>query len=73
MNMRFEFATATKIVFGAGTLREAGAIAKEFGKRVLVVAGRDPETRRAIAENSSRIRCERGNLFRRRRTGNFHD
>ena len=41
--MRFEFATATKIVFGAGTLREAGAIAKEFGKRVLVVAGRDPE------------------------------
>ncbi len=41
--MRFEFATATKIVFGAGTLREAGAIAKEFGKRVLVVAGRDPK------------------------------
>jgi len=37
--MRFEFATATKIVFGAGTLREVGAIAKEFGKRVLVVTG----------------------------------
>ncbi|MGA9450849.1 MAG: iron-containing alcohol dehydrogenase [Verrucomicrobiia bacterium] len=43
--MRFEFATATKIVFGAGTLREAGAIAKEFGKRALVVTGRD--TKRA--------------------------
>ena len=43
--MRFEFATATKIVFGAGTLREAGAIAKAFGKRALVVTGRD--TKRA--------------------------
>jgi alcohol dehydrogenase class IV len=39
--MRFEFATATKIIFGAGTLREAGAITKEFGKRALVVTGRD--------------------------------
>ena len=41
--MRFEFATATKIIFGAGTLREAGAMAKEFGKRALVVTGRDPK------------------------------
>ena len=39
--MQFEFATATRIVFGAGTLREAGVIAKEFGKRALVVTGRD--------------------------------
>src|ERR1035438_77578 len=41
MTMRFEFATATKIIFGAGTLREAGAAAKEFGQRALVVTGRD--------------------------------
>lgn len=39
--MRFEFATAAKIIFGAGTLREAGALAKEFGQRALVVTGRD--------------------------------
>jgi alcohol dehydrogenase class IV len=39
--MHFEFATATKIIFGAGTLREAGAAAKEFGRRALVVTGRD--------------------------------
>ena len=39
--MRFEFATATKIIFGAGTLREAGAAAKEFGRRALVVTGRN--------------------------------
>jgi alcohol dehydrogenase class IV len=39
--MKFEFATATKIIFGAGTLRQAGAVAKEFGQCALVVTGRD--------------------------------
>jgi alcohol dehydrogenase class IV len=39
--MRFEFATATRIVFGAGTIQEAGHLAKELGKRGLVVTGRD--------------------------------
>jgi alcohol dehydrogenase class IV len=39
--MKFEFATATRILFGAGRLREAGAAAKEFGRRALVVTGRD--------------------------------
>jgi alcohol dehydrogenase class IV len=41
MTMRFEFATATKIILGAGTLREAGAAAREFGRCALVVTGRD--------------------------------
>ncbi len=36
----FEFATAAKIRFGQGTLREAGAIAKAFGRRALIVTGR---------------------------------
>ena len=39
--MQFEFATATRIVFGAGKLRELGALAREFGRRALVVTGRD--------------------------------
>ncbi|HUA65045.1 MAG TPA: iron-containing alcohol dehydrogenase [Alphaproteobacteria bacterium] len=39
--MKFEFATATRIIFGAGTLREIGALAAESGKRALVVTGRD--------------------------------
>ena len=39
--MKFEFTTATRIVFGAGAVNETGAIAKEFGRRALVVAGRD--------------------------------
>jgi alcohol dehydrogenase class IV len=38
--MRFEFATATRIIFGAGTLREVGPIAAEMGSRALVVPGR---------------------------------
>ncbi len=43
--MRFEFATAARIIFGAGAVREAGPIALEFGTRALVVTGSD--TRRA--------------------------
>jgi alcohol dehydrogenase class IV len=38
--MRFEFATATRILFGTGTLREVGPIAAEMGSRSLVVTGR---------------------------------
>ena len=41
--MRFEFATATRIIFGAGTLREAGPLAREFGGPVLVVTGSNPQ------------------------------
>ncbi|MFZ1074496.1 MAG: iron-containing alcohol dehydrogenase [Verrucomicrobiia bacterium] len=39
--MRFEFTSPVKIIFGAGAMREAGAIAKAFGERALVVTGRD--------------------------------
>jgi alcohol dehydrogenase class IV len=39
--MKFEFTTATRIVFGVGTVNDAGAIARDFGRRALVVAGRD--------------------------------
>ena len=40
--MRFEFATATRIIFGAGTLREVGPLARELAPRALVVAGASP-------------------------------
>ena len=39
--MRFEFATAARIVFGAGTLAEAGQLAGEWGRRATVVTGRN--------------------------------
>jgi alcohol dehydrogenase class IV len=38
--MRFEFATATRLIFGAGTLCEVGPIAAEMGSRALVIVGR---------------------------------
>jgi alcohol dehydrogenase class IV len=41
--MRFEFATATRIIFGAGTLKAVGLIAAEMGSRALVVTGASPE------------------------------
>jgi alcohol dehydrogenase class IV len=41
--MRFEFATAARIVFGPGTVRDAGALAREFGARACVVTGKCPE------------------------------
>ena len=40
--MRFEFATAGRIIFGPGTQAESGPAAAELGRRVLVVRGRNP-------------------------------
>lgn len=37
--MKFEFATATRIVFGAGSLKEIGPLTAELGSRALVVGG----------------------------------
>ena len=35
--MKFEFATATQIIFGTGTLKQVGPLAAEMGRRALVV------------------------------------
>jgi len=37
--MHFEFATATRILFGAGTIRELEPAAKSLGRRALLVTG----------------------------------
>ena len=50
MNARFEFATATRIVFGAGTLKEIGSLARGLGQHVLVVTGRDPRRAEFLTE-----------------------
>jgi alcohol dehydrogenase class IV len=41
--MRFEFATANRILFGPGTAQQLPALAAEFGRRALVVVGRRAE------------------------------
>src|SRR4051812_3487908 len=42
-SMHFEFATATRILFGAGTLAGIGPPAAEMGSHALVVTGRNPD------------------------------
>ena len=37
--MNFEFATAARIIFGAGKLKEIGGIAAGFGRKALIVVG----------------------------------
>jgi alcohol dehydrogenase class IV len=48
--MRFEFATATRIIFGAGAIGQAGPLAKEFGRHALVVTGRDPSRAKRLLD-----------------------
>ena len=48
--MQFEFATATRILFGAGTVRQLGGIAASIGKCILVVYNL-PEARTAPVFN----------------------
>jgi alcohol dehydrogenase class IV len=40
--VRFEFATATRVLFGPGALDELGPIAASLGRRALLVTGRTP-------------------------------
>lgn len=40
--VRFEFTTANRVIFGPGTVREAGPLAAELGRCALVVTGRNP-------------------------------
>ncbi len=48
--MRFEFATAGRIVFGSGTVLEAAAAAGQFGNRAFVVTGRNSERARVLLD-----------------------
>ncbi|MGV3659879.1 MAG: iron-containing alcohol dehydrogenase [Prosthecobacter sp.] len=40
---RFEFATAQRIIFGRGVVRELGAVCGTFGQRTLLVTGSRPQ------------------------------
>ena len=40
-SLRFEFATAGRIVFGPGTIAELGPLARAIGRRAFVVTGKD--------------------------------
>ena len=46
--MRFEFATATRIIFGEGTAATLPELARTFGTRPLVVTGASTERAAAL-------------------------
>src|SRR5215468_7099581 len=48
--MQFEFATATRIIFAEGASNQLGAVAKDFGRRPLVVTGRNPARWQSILD-----------------------
>lgn len=48
--MRFEFATAQRIIFGEGALQDAGALAAAYGSRALVVTGSRPDRARPLLD-----------------------
>lgn len=41
--MKFEFATATRIIFGPGMVEEAAPLAADMGKHAMVVTGQNPD------------------------------
>jgi alcohol dehydrogenase class IV len=52
--MRFEFATATRVIFGAGTFEEVGPLAAEMGSRPFLIADSRVEAARTLIENLTR-------------------
>jgi alcohol dehydrogenase class IV len=48
--MRFEFATATRIIFGQSSIKEAAPIAASFGRRALIVVGSTPDQATPLIE-----------------------
>ena len=47
----FEFATATRIIFGAGKLTEAAPTSATFGKHALIVTGSNPDRAQKLLES----------------------
>ena len=54
--MHFEFATANRVLFGPGTMREVAPQAAGFGSRVLVVCGRSMDRAESLIEQLMSLR-----------------
>jgi len=63
--MRFEFATATRIVFGPGTIQDVGPRAAEMGRRAFVVTGRSRERATPLVEQlqGQGVKCTTFTVF----------
>jgi alcohol dehydrogenase class IV len=56
--VQFEFATATRVVFGAGSVARLGEVVAGAGTRALVVTGADPARARPAVAALAGISCE---------------
>ena len=56
--MKFEFATATRIIFGPGTIQEAAPLAAQRGKRAFVVTGRTIERAAPLLKELQKYKVE---------------
>lgn len=56
--MRFEFATATRIIFGRGAVREVGPSAVEMGGWAFVITGRSAERAKPLLDQLKEHRIE---------------
>jgi len=57
--MKFEFATATRIIFGNGTCEQVAPLAAEMGSYAFIVTGRSSERAKSLIEQlkKHRIKC----------------
>jgi alcohol dehydrogenase class IV len=56
--MRFEFATATRIIFGRGTIQEVGPLAAEMGKSAFVVTGHSTKRAEPLIEQLDKYKIK---------------
>jgi len=56
--MKFEFATAKRIIFGPGTVRQVASLAAEMGRRAFVITGRSTERAGPILDQLKERRIE---------------
>ncbi|HSU59356.1 MAG TPA: hypothetical protein VLI55_08595, partial [Bryobacteraceae bacterium] len=64
--MRFEFATASRIIFGFGVRRQLPGLVREFGTRALVITGASADRAAPLiaALEALGIRCSRFSIPR---------
>lgn len=49
--MTFEFATASRVIFGRGTVRQLPALCREYGMRAMAVTGSNPQRHAEVLES----------------------
>ena len=72
-NAAFEFATASRIIFGEGKLAEAPAAIEGFGRKALVVTGRTPTRAAPLLKLLKKFDCAAHCIRRGRGPGRGHE